>query len=158
MLHLLWMWFRKKNTHFLLQVCSIEQELNYLQKLNHENLVQYVSMKYVQENGCLVIYILQVIQLHTYMSSYFMLIYITVLKLLYFMIVFEFQEFVIGINLAFYLMENLPVDADLLRHYSAGILCALAYLHSNNVVHKDLRDTSVFIGKSGEHLQMISRV
>jgi serine/threonine protein kinase len=71
---------------------------------------------------------------------------------------FEFQEFVSGINLAFYLMENLPVDADFLRHYSAGILCALAYLHSNNVVHKDLRDTSVFIGKSGEHLQMITIV
>lgn len=49
-------------------------------------------------------------------------------------------------------MENLPVDGDFLRHYSAGILCALAYLHSNNVVHKDLRDTSVFIGKCGEYL------
>jgi hypothetical protein len=48
---------------FLLQVCSIEQELNSLQKLNHENLVQYISMKYVQEKGCLVIYVLQVSQL-----------------------------------------------------------------------------------------------
>ena len=67
---------------------------------------------------------------------------------------FEFQEFVSGINLAFYLMENLPVDGDLLRHHSAGILYALAYLHSNNVVHKDLRGTSVFIGKSGENLQI----
>ena len=94
----------------------------------------------------------------TYMSLYIMLIYLTVLKLFYFRIVFEFQEFVSGINLAFHLMENLPVDADFIRHYSAGILCALAYLHSNNVVHKDLRDTSVFIGKSGEHLQMITLV
>jgi hypothetical protein len=57
----------KKKKQFLLQVCSIEQELNYLQKLNHENLVQYISMKYVQEKECLVIYILQVsqLQLHT---------------------------------------------------------------------------------------------
>lgn len=57
----------KKNTQFLLQVCSIEQELNYLQKLNNENLVQYISMKHVQEKGCLVIYVLQVsqLQLHT---------------------------------------------------------------------------------------------
>jgi hypothetical protein len=52
-----------KKTQFLLQVCSIEQELNYLQKLNHENLVQYISMKHVQEKECLVIYILQVSQL-----------------------------------------------------------------------------------------------
>lgn len=73
-------------------------------------------------------------------------------------VVFEFQEFVSGINLAFYMNENLLVDVDLLRHHSAGILCALAYLHSNNVVHKDLRFTSVFIGKSGEYLQMISLV
>ena len=56
--------FRKKEiTQFLLQVGIIEQDLNYLQKLNHENLVQYISMKYVQEKGCLVIYILQVSQL-----------------------------------------------------------------------------------------------
>jgi hypothetical protein len=57
----------KKITQFLLQVGIIEQDLNYLQKLNHENLVQYISMKYVQEKGCLVIYILQVsqLQLHT---------------------------------------------------------------------------------------------
>lgn len=73
-------------------------------------------------------------------------------------VMFEFQEFVSGINLAFYLNENLPVDVDLLRHHSAGILYALAYLHSNNVVHKDLRGTSVFISKSGKYLQMISLV
>lgn len=70
----------------------------------------------------------------------------------YLWIVFKFQEFVSGINLAFCLMENLPVDGDFLRHYSAGILRALSYLHSNNVVHKDLRDTSVFIDKYGEYL------
>lgn len=61
-----------------------------------------------------------------------------------------------GISLAFYLTENLPVDVDFLRHHSAGILDALAYLHSNNVVHKDLRDTSVFISKSGECLQVLT--
>jgi len=55
--------FKKKITQFLLQVGIIEQDFNYLQKLNHENLVQYISMKYVQEKGCLVIYILQVSQL-----------------------------------------------------------------------------------------------
>jgi len=69
------MWFYKKKiyTQFLLQVCSIEQELNHLQKLNHENLVQYISMKYVQEKECLVIYILQVSQLQLYTSLYVML-------------------------------------------------------------------------------------
>lgn len=57
----------KNIMQLFLQVCSIEQELNYLQKLNHENLVQYISMKYVQEKGSLIIYVLQVcqLQLHT---------------------------------------------------------------------------------------------
>ncbi|XP_021938823.1 eIF-2-alpha kinase GCN2 isoform X2 [Zootermopsis nevadensis] len=104
-------------TKYMKQVNSIEQELNYLQKLSHENLVQYISMKYVQEKESVVIFIV--------------------------------QEFVNGINLAFCLMENLSLDVDFLRHYSTGILSALACLHSNNVVHKDLRDTSVFISKSG---------
>lgn len=55
-------------------------------------------------------------------------------------------------------MENLSLDVDFLRHYSTGILSALACLHSNNVVHKDLRDTSVFISKSGECLKIITTV
>lgn len=62
----------KKNIYiqFLLQVCIIEQELNYLQKLNHENLVQYISMKSFQENGCLVIYILQVKVSYSYIHVF----------------------------------------------------------------------------------------
>ena len=60
------------------------------------------------------------------------------------------QECVVGMNLSFYLTENLPLEVDLLRHHATGILKALSYLHQNNVVHRDLRDTSVFIDKSGE--------
>ncbi|KAG8238104.1 hypothetical protein J437_LFUL012211, partial [Ladona fulva] len=59
------------------------------------------------------------------------------------------QEFINGTNLAIYLTENLSVDTDVLRHCAIGILNALDYLHQNNVVHKDLRDTSVFIDQSG---------
>lgn len=46
-------------------------------------------------------------------------------------------------------MENIPVDIDILRHLAAGVLEALRYLHENNVVHKDLRDTSVYIDRTG---------
>ncbi|XP_071450666.1 eIF-2-alpha kinase GCN2 isoform X2 [Hetaerina americana] len=103
--------------NYLKQITSIEQELNFLMKLNHPNLVHYINMKYIQEKDCLVILIL--------------------------------EEFVIGTNLALYLTENLSVDTDILRHCAIGVLNALAYLHHNNVVHKDLRDTSVYIDKSG---------
>lgn len=32
---------------------------------------------------------------------------------------------------------------------ATGILSALRYLHENNVVHKDLRDTSIYIDNTG---------
>ncbi|XP_049955903.1 eIF-2-alpha kinase GCN2 [Schistocerca serialis cubense] len=104
-------------TNYMKQVSSIEQELNYLHKLRHPNLIHYLNMKYSQEKDCLIIYVL--------------------------------QEFVYGWNLSLYLTENLPVEGDLLRHLSKGVLEALAFLHQNNVVHKDLRDTSVFIDRTG---------
>ena len=37
----------------------------------------------------------------------------------------------------------------MLRHLATGILSALHYLHENNVVHKDIRDSSVHIDRSG---------
>lgn len=46
-------------------------------------------------------------------------------------------------------MENIPVDVDILRHLANGVLEALRYLHENDVVHKDLRDTSVYIDRMG---------
>lgn len=41
------------------------------------------------------------------------------------------------------------MDIDLLRYLATGILSALKYLHENNVVHKDLRDTSIYIDCTG---------
>jgi serine/threonine protein kinase len=46
-------------------------------------------------------------------------------------------------------MENIPVDTDMLRYLAMGILSALQYLHENNVVHKDLRDSSIHIDRTG---------
>lgn len=55
----------------------------------------------------------------------------------------------IGTSCSFFLLENIPVDIDLLRYLASGILSALRYLHENNVVHKDLRDTSIYIDRAG---------
>lgn len=46
-------------------------------------------------------------------------------------------------------MANIPIDIDTLRYLTSGVLEALRYLHENNVVHKDLRDTSVYIDRMG---------
>ena len=37
----------------------------------------------------------------------------------------------------------------MLRYLAIGLLTALSYLHENNVVHKDLRDSSVYITSKG---------
>lgn len=41
------------------QIANIEQELNFLTKLRHSNLVHYVNMKYINENDNIIIYLLQ---------------------------------------------------------------------------------------------------
>ncbi|TRY62517.1 hypothetical protein TCAL_00386 [Tigriopus californicus] len=56
-----------------------------------------------------------------------------------------FEEFVSGTSLSFYLNENIPLEADFLRFVVSGIVLALEHMHSQNVVHRDLRDTSVFL-------------
>lgn len=62
---------------------------------------------------------------------------------------FVLEEFVQGSNLSFYLSENLGLELDMLRHVVSGILEALAFMHKHNFVHRDLRDTSVFVENSG---------
>ncbi|XP_066598971.1 eIF-2-alpha kinase GCN2 [Prorops nasuta] len=99
------------------QIVSLEQELNHLTKLRHLHLVNYLSMKYIQDGNNMVIYIL--------------------------------QEFVVGTTCSFYLLKNIPADLSILRHLAMGILSALKFLHANDVVHKDLRDTSVYIDNQG---------
>ncbi|GAB6026062.1 hypothetical protein CHUAL_012266 [Chamberlinius hualienensis] len=55
------------------------------------------------------------------------------------------QEFVPGSALSFHLTENIAVGCDYLQFYVRGILEGLTYLHSNSIVHRDLRDTSLFL-------------
>merc|ERR1719186_1605551 len=59
------------------------------------------------------------------------------------------QELVTGASLAVYLREERKMEIDLLRTVCEGVLKGLEYLHRNNVVHRDLRDTSVFIESDG---------
>ncbi|CAK9814660.1 eIF-2-alpha kinase GCN2 [Anthophora quadrimaculata] len=64
-------------------------------------------------------------------------------------IIYVLQEFVVGTSCSSFLVENIPINVDLLRYLATGILSALKYLHDNNVVHKDLRDTSIYIDHTG---------
>ncbi|KAM3870802.1 eIF-2-alpha kinase GCN2 [Diretmus argenteus] len=58
-------------------------------------------------------------------------------------------EHVAGTNLNQSLVSNTPVPLDRLRQYTAQLLAALDYLHSNSVVHKQLGASSVLLDSQG---------
>uniref|UniRef100_A0A8D0CTB9 eIF-2-alpha kinase GCN2 n=1 Tax=Sander lucioperca TaxID=283035 RepID=A0A8D0CTB9_SANLU len=58
-------------------------------------------------------------------------------------------EHVPGINLTKSLISHTPVPLDKLCHYTAQLLAALDYLHSNSVVHKQLGASSVLLDSEG---------
>ena len=58
-------------------------------------------------------------------------------------------EHVAGVNLTQSLVTQTPVPLDKLCHYTAQLLAALDYLHSNSVVHKQLGASSVLVDSEG---------
>lgn len=52
---------------------------------------------------------------------------------------------------ALFIKENVPADVDMLRYIACGVLNALDFLHRNNVVHKELRDSCIFLDNNGEY-------
>ncbi|XP_037097500.1 eIF-2-alpha kinase GCN2 [Syngnathus acus] len=58
-------------------------------------------------------------------------------------------EHVAGSNLNQSLLDHSPVPLDKLCHYTAQLLAALDYLHSNSVVHKQLGASSVLLDSEG---------
>uniref|UniRef100_A0A3B3VZ75 Eukaryotic translation initiation factor 2 alpha kinase 4 n=1 Tax=Poecilia latipinna TaxID=48699 RepID=A0A3B3VZ75_9TELE len=58
-------------------------------------------------------------------------------------------EHVPGINLNQSLTSGTPVPLDKLCHYTAQLVSALNYLHSNSVVHKQLGASSVLVDSEG---------
>lgn len=102
------------------QVLNLEQEFNYLVKLKHKNLLHYLNIK----------------------NEFFDSEKKIIVQIL--------QEYLLAMNSKSFLIHlNQTVDLELLRHIISGVLSALDYLHRNNVVHKDIKDTCVFLGDRG---------
>lgn len=60
------------------------------------------------------------------------------------------REFTFGLSCSsLFLYENISSEIDLLRHISNGVLSALDFLHRNNVVHKDVTDSCIYLSKKG---------
>ncbi|RXG62271.1 eIF-2-alpha kinase GCN2 [Armadillidium vulgare] len=55
------------------------------------------------------------------------------------------QEYVNGHSLKVYFDVNASLSESLIQHVATGVVKALDFLHTNNVVHRDIRDTCVFL-------------
>lgn len=64
-------------------------------------------------------------------------------------VLYLLQEFVKGSSLSTYTTHGIPMDTTLLRNYVTGIVHALQFLHQNSVVHKDLKESSIFVDNFG---------
>lgn len=57
----------------------------------------------------------------------------------------------ISVN-SIYLSENFAMECDMLRYIAEEVLNALDFLHKNNVLHRDIRSSCVFIDKFGKYI------
>jgi serine/threonine protein kinase len=105
---------------FCLQTNSWDGEMNLLQKLEAPNIVLYYGIKVDSPVD-------EPGVVNVYLA----------------------EEFVRGNTLQSYLQDTVSLDLSLVRHCAKGILQALKYLHDNDVVHRFLRDTSVFLDTNG---------
>lgn len=94
--------------------CTIEKEMTSLLRLSHDHLVHYLGIK--------------VSNRHNEGMQVCLL-----------------QEYVQGLPVKYYIESKISLNhTPLLRHITEGTLQALNYMHQNNVVHRDLRDSSIF--------------
>lgn len=62
---------------------------------------------------------------------------------------FIYVRIILGLSCTSLLNDSFPVDTDLIRHISRGVLHALEFLHRNNVVHKNISHSCIFISSNG---------
>jgi len=60
------------------------------------------------------------------------------------------EELVSGVSFNFYVQRNFRVDIDILRHFTDGVIHALNELHRFNLVHKNIRPSSISLDKSSQ--------
>ncbi|CAL8138262.1 unnamed protein product [Orchesella dallaii] len=106
------------------QLQSFEIESNLMQKLEHSNTVLYHGMKILQPTD----------------EAGVVYLYMT-------------EEFLRGHTVKSYLQDPQQLCSmalPLLRHITNGVLEALKFLHDNDIAHRFLRDTSIFLDVGDE--------
>lgn len=51
--------------------------------------------------------------------------------------------------MSLFICENISVDIDMLQHIAANVLSALDFLHRNNVVHKEVSHSCIYLNNRG---------
>lgn len=103
---------------------NMEKEMSSLLRLSHSNLVHYLGMKVDRQPNE---------GIHVYIL----------------------QEYVHGTSLKYFIDHSVTLShLPLLKHITQGVLQALIYLHQNNVVHRDLRDSSVFFDNRSHQVRV----
>lgn len=64
--------------------------------------------------------------------------------------VYLLQEYVSSTTISIFLSRYLHFNESVVRHFVTGILNALSYLHYHNVVHKNLKESYVYVNKLGK--------
>lgn len=106
------------------KLSNLEKEMSSLLRLSNSNLVHYLGMKVDCRPG-------EDIHVHV------------------------LQEYVQGTSLKYYINHKIPLNhLPLLKHVTQGMIQALCYLHRNNVVHRDLRDSSVFLDNKSHQVRI----
>lgn len=94
--------------------CALEKEMTSLLRLSHDHLIHYLGIKINNRHN-------------EGMQVYLL------------------QEYVQGLPVKYFIDCKIPLNhTPALRHITEGTLLALNYMHQNNVVHRDLRDSCIF--------------
>ncbi|ODV61193.1 kinase-like protein, partial [Ascoidea rubescens DSM 1968] len=102
---------------------NLENEINLLKHLNHENIVCYLGSTYNYDFN----YISN--EVGNYLNI--------------------FSEYIPGGSISSLLMNYGKLEEPLIRNFIKQILTGISYLHSNNIIHKDIKGSNVLIDNKG---------
>ncbi len=105
--------FKKLCSKNLLEINSVEMEIDILSKLNHKNIVKYYGAIRLEESLNIIL------------------------------------EFCIGGSVAKLLETYKFLSESIIRKYTLQILEGLEYLHSHNIIHRDIKGANILVDRDG---------